>query len=206
MTKTPKSHKKTVIGLSAFALAMLGAGFSFKPLYKKFCQVTGFGGTIQVAERASMQVLEREILVRFDANTAPELPWEFKPEVPSVRVKLGQNVLAHYTATNMSAAPIVGTATYNVAPVKAGPFFSKLECFCFTEQRLEPGESVKMPVLFFVDPLMEESTRMSEVKTITLSYTFHAVKTPSEGEVFSTVDREHRLQDLEKFGIEGSKT
>lgn len=167
---------KTVIPLVVLGLAMLGLGFASKPLYDTFCKVTGYGGTTGTADALSTTTVDREIKIRFDANTRSDLNWSFKPVDNAMTVKLGQNGLAFYTATNHGHTASVGTASYNVTPIKAAPYFSKIQCFCFTEQKLEAGESVRMPVLFFVDPLMAEDPRLDEIKTITLSYTFHAVQ------------------------------
>ena len=193
-------HRKTGMILTGLALAMLCLGFASKPLYDTFCRVTGYGGTTRVAENASTTVLERKITVRFDANTRSDLYWSFKPEQVSMQVNIGQNVLAFYTAKNNSDEVLVGTASYNVSPIKAAPYFSKLECFCFTEQRLEPGETVRMPVLFFVDPLIAEDERLDEIKTITLSYTFHNVENPGE-DAYTSVQREKRLQEIQGLDL-----
>jgi len=194
-------NRKVVLSLCVTALAMLGLGFASKPLYDTFCRVTGYGGTTRVAEQMSETIAEREIKVRFDANVASDLGWTFKPDDVAITVKLGQNALAYYTATNDTKYPIVGTASYNVSPIKAAPYFSKLECFCFTEQRLEPGETVSMPVLFFVDPEMENDKRLDEIKTITLSYTFHLAPNPSEDAV-RTAQRQSQLDKLEALKLE----
>ncbi|PHS39739.1 MAG: cytochrome c oxidase assembly protein [Robiginitomaculum sp.] len=197
MTGKPKnSNRKVVLSLSATALAMLGLGFASKPLYDAFCRVTGYGGTTRVAESVSTEILERQIKVRFDANVASGLGWTFKPDDVAMTVKLGQNALAYYTARNDTNAAIVGTASFNVTPIKAAPYFSKIECFCFTEQKLEPGEQVSMPVLFFVDPEMNKDWRLDEIKTITLSYTFHRVKSPSE-DANTALQRRAQLEKLE---------
>ncbi len=197
---TPVSYRKTSWLLGGMALAMLGLGFASKPLYDTFCKVTGYAGTTRVAEIASDTILDRKITVRFDSNTRSDLPWTFKPEEVSVTVNVGQNVLAFYKAKNDSQYPVVGTASYNVSPIKAAPYFSKLECFCFTEQRLEPGEEVRMPVLFFVDPLINEDERLDEIKTITLSYTFHNVDNPGEG-AYTAAEREIRLKEIQELGL-----
>jgi len=194
------NNKKTLMGLSILALAMLSLGFASKPLYDTFCRITGYGGTTRVAEVASQTMLDRQITVRFDANINPELDWTFKPQNIAMSVKLGENALAYYEAKNNTDTALVGTASYNVSPIKAAPYFSKLECFCFTEQRLEPGEAVKMPVLFFVDPLMAEDPRLDEIKTITLSYTFHKVETPGE-DALSTKDRDAKLKDIQALNL-----
>lgn len=195
------SNRKLVLSLSAAALAMLGLGFASKPLYDAFCRVTGYGGTTRVAEQMSETVVDREIKVRFDANVASDLGWTFKPDEVAMTVKLGQNALAYYSATNDTQYPIVGTASYNVSPIKAAPYFSKLECFCFTEQRLEPGESVSMPVLFFVDPLLAEDERLDEIKTITLSYSFHKVEQPSQ-DANTAVERQMQREKLEAIDLD----
>lgn len=200
-----KSNRKVVMSLSITAVAMLGLGFASKPLYDTFCRVTGYGGTTRVAEQMSDTVSDREIKIRFDANVASNLGWTFKPEETAFTVKLGQNALAYYQATNDTKYPIVGTASYNVSPIKAAPYFSKLECFCFTEQRLEPGESVSMPVLFFVDPEMENDKRLDEIKTITLSYTFHRVENPTEDAVGSA-GRQAQLDKLEAIELDVPET
>jgi len=194
-------NRKVVLSLCVTALAMLGLGFASKPLYDTFCRVTGYGGTTRVAEQMSETIAEREIKVRFDANVASDLGWTFKPDDVAITVKLGQNALAYYTATNDTKYPVVGTASYNVSPIKAAPYFSKLECFCFTEQRLEPGETVSMPVLFFVDPEMENDKRLDEIKTITLSYTFHLAPNPSEDAV-RTAQRQSQLDKLEALKLD----
>ncbi len=185
---------------SAIAVSMLGLGFASKPLYDTFCRITGFGGTTRVAQAKSQTMLARTVTVRFDANTRSDLSWSFKPQQVSMDVKLGQNALAFYTAQNLSDETIVGTASYNVSPIKAGPYFSKLECFCFTEQLLKPGESVTMPVLFFVDPLLAQDKRMDEIKTITLSYTFHKVEDPG-ADALTTKDRDEKYQEITSIDL-----
>lgn len=196
----PNPHRKTGRLLASIAVAMLCLGFASKPLYDTFCKVTGYAGTTRVAEVASTTVLDRKITVRFDANTRSDLNWSFKPEDTSMTVNVGQNVLAFYTAKNLSKYPIVGTASYNVSPIKAAPYFSKLECFCFTEQRLEPGEEVRMPVLFFVDTLIAEDERLDEIQTITLSYTFHNVENPGE-DAYTSAERQARLVEIQGLGL-----
>jgi cytochrome c oxidase assembly protein subunit 11 len=189
------ANKRVVMISTAVVVGMMGLGFASKPLYDTFCRVTGYGGTTRVAEIASDTIIDRDILIRFDSNINSDLDWSFKPVENTMTVKLGQNALAFYTAKNMSDKPLVGTASYNVAPIKAAPFFSKLECFCFTEQRLEPGEEVRMPVLFFVDPEMAKNERFDDIKTITLSYTFHNVDAPTMA-ALTTADRTKKLEEL----------
>jgi len=153
-------------------VGMVGLAYAAVPLYRLFCQVTGFGGTPRIAEAAAAEAGERIIKVRFNADTAADLPWRFRPAQREVAVKVGETVLAYYRAENPSARAVTGQAAYNVTPLKAGPYFSKIDCFCFTEQRLEPGQSVDMPVSFFVDPSISDDPTLNDVTTITLSYTF----------------------------------
>lgn len=162
----------TGLVLSGLVVAMVGLGFASVPLYRLFCQVTGFGGTTQVAEALPETVSERVITVRFNADVDPELPWRFQPVERAVRVRVGAPGLAVYRAANLSAQAVTGTATFNVTPLKAGPYFTKVQCFCFDEQRLEPGQSVDMGVSFFIDPAIEDDRNLDEVRTVTLSYTF----------------------------------
>lgn len=174
---TPAAQKnKRMLGiLVLFVAGMVGASYAAVPLYKIFCQVTGFGGTTQVAAEESPVVLDRKMTVRFDA-TANGVPWSFQPVQRKVDLKVGESAVVYYRATNTSDRAVVGTATFNVTPLKAGQYFNKIECFCFTEQRLEPGQSVDMPVTFFVDPEIAQDRNLEEVKTITLSYTFFPVE------------------------------
>jgi cytochrome c oxidase assembly protein subunit 11 len=151
---------------------MAGLAYASVPLYRLFCQVTGFGGTTQVSGQAPGAVAGRMLTVRFDANVARDLPWRFEPEVAAVKVAVGENVLAYYRARNTSDVPVTGTATFNVTPHKAGPFFAKIECFCFAEQTLAPGEEMNMPVSFFIDPEILERPEAKDLGEITLSYTF----------------------------------
>jgi cytochrome c oxidase assembly protein subunit 11 len=163
------------------AACMVGLGFASVPLYRMFCQVTGFGGTTQVANESDAAIAERlassagtpPISIRFDANTSSGMPWTFKPVHTSDSVQIGVRDLAFFTAKNNSSVPITGTATFNVEPEQAAPYFNKIQCFCFTEQTLQPGEEVRMPVLFYVDPAALDDPNMEGVEQITLSYTFH---------------------------------
>jgi cytochrome c oxidase assembly protein subunit 11 len=156
---------------------MLALAYASVPLYEMFCRVTGFGGTPIVAQAGDRQLLDRTVKVRFDSNVDPNLPWRFQPLEREIKVQLGEEKLVFYRATNVSQRPIVGTATYNVTPEPAGPWFNKVQCFCFNEQLLQPGQSVDMPVVFFVDPDMDKDRRYDNVRTITLSYTFFEAKT-----------------------------
>lgn len=148
--------------------------FAAVPLYQLFCQVTGYGGTTQRAEQVGDEVIDRFVTVRFDSNIASDLAWDFRPVQDRVRVQIGEPAQVYYTATNNSDRPTTGMATFNVAPAVAGSYFMKVECFCFTEQTLQPGESVEMPILFYVDPSIADDTTLDYVDMITLSYTFYA--------------------------------
>ncbi|UVK44337.1 cytochrome c oxidase assembly protein [Mesorhizobium sp. AR07] len=155
---------------------MIGMAYAAVPLYKMFCQATGYGGTTQRAEKQyAGRVLDREITVRFDANIAG-VPWDFQPVQRSMTMKIGETVQAHYQATNKFDHPVTGRATFNVQPELAGPYFNKVECFCFTDTTLKPGETLDMPVLFYVDPDIVNVPELKDVKTITLSYTMFPVE------------------------------
>jgi len=176
-----RRHRATALWCAALVAAMVGAAYASVPLYRLFCQVTGFDGTPRIASAPSMQVLDKTVDIRFDANVAPGLAWRFEPVNTTLQVKIGENVLAFYRASNLSDRPLRGMATYNVLPEQAAPFFNKLECFCFKEQLLEPGQSVEMPVSFFVDPQMVGDKDAGGVTHITLSYTFYPVTPPQPG-------------------------
>jgi len=166
------SNARTALLLSGLVCGMVGLAFASVPLYRLFCQVTGFGGTTQVASEMPQAVGERIITVRFNADVNPALPWRFQPEVREVALKVGEPGLVFYRAENLSSRPVNGTATFNVTPLKAGQYFNKVACFCFEEQRLEPGQAIDMGVSFFVDPAILDDPGLDEVTTITLSYTF----------------------------------
>ena len=166
-----RHNSVTVLSLAAVVAGMAGLSFASVPLYRLFCQATGLGGTTQRAAAAPRAVADAIITVRFDAATAPDLGWEFRPLTKELRVHPGEQHEVFYRAVNRSAAPVSGTATYNVTPAKSGIYFDKLQCFCFTEQRLLPGESRDMGVTFFVDPDVLRDKDTSDVRTITLSYT-----------------------------------
>ena len=163
--------------LAGVATGMLALAYAASPLYDMFCRATGFAGTPVVAVAGDRPLLSRTVQVRFDSNVDPNLPWRFQPLEREVKVRLGEEHLTHYRVTNVSQRPIVGTSTYNVTPEPAGPWFNKLQCFCFTEQLLMPGQSIDMPVVFFVDPEMDKDRRYDNVRTVTLSYTFYEAKT-----------------------------
>lgn len=171
------SSNRAVVLWCLGALTIMGSVTAASPtLYRLFCQVTGYGGTTQRAIAPSDHIVDRVITVRFDANVSPQLPWKFEPVQPTMDVKLGENALAFYRATNLSDKPVKGTAAFNVSPDTMGLFFSKIECFCFTEQTLQPGQSVEMPVTFFVDPKMLDDRDTRHLANITLSYVFYPVK------------------------------
>jgi cytochrome c oxidase assembly protein subunit 11 len=177
-----KSNVRTGITAAVIAVAMLALGFAAVPLYRIFCQVTGFAGTTQRATAGEAQAAEAAagqnaagatVSVRFDANIDPDLPWTFRPEQVTKTVKLGQRQMAFFYARNNSNVPVTGQASFNVSPDQTGGYFNKVQCFCFTEQTLQPGEEVHMPVLFFVDPSIAQDPDAAPVQQITLSYTFH---------------------------------
>jgi cytochrome c oxidase assembly protein subunit 11 len=159
---------------------MVGLSFAAVPLYRLYCQVTGYAGTTQRAEKASETVLDRTLTVRFDSNVAADLPWTFEPQQHKLEVKIGENMLAFYKATNNSERAITGTAVFNVAPEAVGLYFNKVQCFCFTEQRLEPGQTVDMPVSFYVDPGFVKDDDTKGLTELTLSYTFYPVEKPQK--------------------------
>lgn len=176
-----RNNARTGLYAALLAAAMLGLGYASVPLYRIFCQVTGFGGTTQraslseaiAAEFAGKQVAGATVSVRFDANVDPDMPWTFRPEQVTQTVKLGERQMAFYYARNNSDVPVTGTASFNVSPVQTGQYFNKVQCFCFTEQTLQPGQEVQMPVLFFVDPKIKDDPNAAPIEQITLSYTFH---------------------------------
>lgn len=174
-TPPSRGQKITAFALTGVVAGMLAMTYAAVPLYRLFCQVTGYGGTTQVASEAPREVLDRSVTVRFNADIATGLPWKFEPMQRDMTVQVGETGLAFYRAQNMTDRPIVGMATFNVTPDKAGQYFNKIHCFCFDQQRLEPGQSVDMPVTFFVDPSMAKDRGMNDVYYITLSYTFFPV-------------------------------
>jgi cytochrome c oxidase assembly protein subunit 11 len=170
------SNRTVVLSCVAALLTMGAATWAAVPLYRMFCQVTGYGGTPMRADQAPTNVSDRTIIVRFDANVVPGMPWDFQPAQRTLELKIGENALAFYKAHNTSNETVKGTASFNVSPDNAGAFFAKIECFCFTEQTLKPGESIDMPVTFFVDPDIAENGDLDTIREITLSYTFYAQK------------------------------
>ena len=175
MTAVADKNAKTGLRLALVALAMVALAFASVPLYRAFCQATGFGGTTQRAETAPGAVAG-EIGVRFDANIDSKLPWRFEPVQEKVRLHPGERTTIYYRATNLTARTTTGQAIFNVTPEETGPYFNKIACFCFTEQALKPGESVMMPVVFFVDPKILKDEDTKTIDEITLSYTFYPVE------------------------------
>ncbi|UWQ05423.1 cytochrome c oxidase assembly protein [Aliiroseovarius crassostreae] len=172
--------QKTAAKMVGVVIVMGSLAWASVPFYDWFCRVTGFGGATSVAEQGSDVVLDQEILVRFDASLERGMPWEFKPVQHDMRIRIGETGLAFYEAYNPTDRPIAGTASYNVAPYAAGGFFTKIDCFCFEQQVLQPGERVTMPVTFYVDPELTKDREGKFVKAITLSYTFHETDLPEE--------------------------
>lgn len=171
---TRRKNKRVLAGLLLVVIGMVGLAYASVPLYRLFCQVTGFGGTTQRAETLTdVPVLDRTVTVRFNADVDVRLPWAFEAPAEPVQVRLGEPALVSYRARNLDARPVVGTAVFNVTPLKAGAYFTKVECFCFTEQRLAGGAEMDMPVYFYVDPALAEDAALDRVETITLSYTLY---------------------------------
>lgn len=178
---TPDANKNRRVALisAAVVVGMVGLAYASVPLYQLFCQVTGFGGTTQRAEAAPEKTVDRRMTILFDANTAGSLPWTFEPVQRSLEVKVGEESFAYYRATNNSDHAITGSAVFNVTPDTTGAYFNKIECFCFTQQTLKPGQSVEMPVSFFIDPAIVEDRGLDNINTITLSYTFYPSDEPN---------------------------
>ena len=181
-------NRKTMLGLAGLGVFMLGMSFAAVPLYDLFCRVTGYGGTTSVSDTAPDVILDREVTVRFAASVDRGMPWSFRPVDNSMTVRIGETGLAFYEATNPTDRPVAGTASFNVTPFSAGGHFTKIACFCFTEQVLQPGETVKMPVTFYVDPSIMEDEEAALVHTITLSYTFHETDLPEAAAAPQDVD------------------
>jgi cytochrome c oxidase assembly protein subunit 11 len=172
----------------AFVAVMVSAAYAAVPLYNWFCRSTGFGGTPQIATAAPSHIIDRKLKVRFDANTAGGLPWRFEPEQGSMEVRIGEVVTMNYKVVNESARETAGVASYNVSPPTVGAYFSKINCFCFTEQRLKAGEARDMTVVFFVDPALAKDAEQDGLDTITLSYTMYPVRQPETPRVEPRVE------------------
>jgi cytochrome c oxidase assembly protein subunit 11 len=169
-------NKRVAFMATGLVVAMVGLAYASVPLYRLFCQVTGFGGTTQIADASQAKPSSSDISIRFDANVSSDLGWTFRPKQTTMTVKIGEPTMAYYTATNASSETVTGTALFNVTPPEAGIFFNKVECFCFTEQTLKPGETVDMPVQFFVDAALLEDADTKSIREITLSYSFYPAK------------------------------
>jgi cytochrome c oxidase assembly protein subunit 11 len=172
--------QRTLAALSLLVITMGALGWAAVPFYNWFCRVTGYAGTTGVAEAGSDVVLDKTIRIRFDSSLERGMEWQFRPEQREMELKLGETGLAFYEAYNPTDRPIAGTASYNVAPYSAGGYFIKIDCFCFTEQVLQPGERVSMPVTFYVDPDITQDKDAKFAKSITLSYTFHETALPED--------------------------
>jgi cytochrome c oxidase assembly protein subunit 11 len=175
-SKLDRSNRRIALLCAVFFASMVGAAFASVPLYDLFCRATGYGGTTRVASAAPDRTSARHIKVRFDANVAPDLPWEFTPELRERNVALGETVLVNFKVKNISDRKTWGTASYNVTPELVGSYFAKLQCFCFTQQSLNAGETMNMPVVFFVDPALNDNADLNKTGSMTLSYTFFATK------------------------------
>lgn len=179
-----RRNRRAAIMAVCFALGMLGMGYAAVPLYRIFCEATGFGGTtmkVSEAQAAAIAVTDKQITVRFDSNVSSALPWRFKPENPTEKITIGARDMAAFVAENLSSKPVTGTATFNVTPVQAGRYFAKVQCFCFTEQTLQPGEKVRMPVIYYVDPAILTDPETKDIEEITLSYTFYPLDQANKG-------------------------
>jgi cytochrome c oxidase assembly protein subunit 11 len=180
---TTTANRRVALGLVALTATMVGLTFAAVPLYRLFCQATGYGGTPVRAAAPSASTTDRVISIRFDGSVSSGLNWSFSPVENRIDVKIGENRLAFYKAVNHSSRPVTGTATFNVTPEIAGSYFNKVDCFCFTEQTLAPGQAVDMPVSFFIDPAILEDPAVRGVAEITLSYTFFEVNRPGQAAV-----------------------
>lgn len=169
-------NRRTVLACSAAALAMTGLSFAAVPLYNLFCKVTGFAGTPMVGTAATGKTSERIVSVAFDANVAPALGWRFEAERTQIKAQVGVTQTVFYKITNTSSRPMTGIATYNVQPNQSGAYFVKIQCFCFTETTLQPGETLEAPVVFYIDPEIELNRELASLKSITLSYTYFPSK------------------------------
>jgi len=171
-----RRHHAVALSCAVFVAAMVGVAYASVPLYNWFCRTTGFGGIPLIAKESPAAPIARRITVRFDGNVAGGLPWTFAPEKNEIEVAVGETVLAHYVAKSLGNRETVGIASYNVSPPEAAGYFNKIQCFCFTDQKLEPGERVDMPVVFFVDPAIDQDADFKSLREITLSYTFFPSK------------------------------
>lgn len=180
--KKPNLRRDVIVAgiCGVVAAMMVGAAYASVPLYSWFCRTTGFGGTTQVAVAAPGKVLGRMINVRFDSNVAPGLPWKFEPEQNEIHIHIGEVATVHYKVTNMAAREITAQAGYNVTPPQVGAYFTKINCFCFTQQTMKAGETREMTVVFYVDPSLVKDSDQDRLDTITLSYTFYRIPNPEK--------------------------
>jgi cytochrome c oxidase assembly protein subunit 11 len=176
--RRPKSDILIAAACGVFVAFMIGMAYAAVPLYSWFCKTTGFGGVPQISNLAPERISDRKVTVRFDANVGPGLPWRFEPERTSIEVRLGEVVTVFYKVANLSERETAGQAAYNVAPPTAGAYFTKINCFCFTEQHLGPNEKREMAVVFYVDPELIKDSEQDDLNTITLSYTFYPLRLP----------------------------
>jgi cytochrome c oxidase assembly protein subunit 11 len=174
------SHEAIALCCIVFVVTMVGAAYAAVPLYNWFCRTTGFGGTPIIAKEAPSAPIARKITVRFDGNVTGGLPWVFGPDTTTTVVRIGETKLFHYSAKSYGSKETEGVASYNISPPEAAGYFNKLQCFCFTNQKLAPGEKLDMPVVFFIDPAIDKDPEFRTLDTITLSYTFFPVKKPSK--------------------------
>ena len=184
------------LSITAVACLMLGLSFAAVPLYQLFCRATGYGGTTQVATEPPTNLGNRTLTVRFDTNVASDLPWSFVPEENSLRVRTGETKTVFFKVTNHAKQELTGLASYNVAPEAAGSWFNKISCFCFSELRVSPGETIELPVVFFLDPALEREATMAGVESVTLSYTFFAAKKakPATAKPFAASEEKGKAQ------------
>ncbi|WP_112945802.1 MULTISPECIES: cytochrome c oxidase assembly protein [unclassified Rhizobium] len=191
--RKPRNNSAVVFMCLAFVFGMGAASYAAVPLYRMFCQLTGYNGTTQRVEQASSVILDRKMRVTFDANVAPGLDWEFKPVEREVNPRIGETIQVNFTAVNKSDKPSRGQAVFNVTPGEAGVYFNKVQCFCFNETELKPGEKLEMPVVFYIDADIVKAVESKDIHTVTLSYTFY----PKEGPK-PVASREDGTQTLEK--------
>jgi cytochrome c oxidase assembly protein subunit 11 len=186
----PEKNRRVAFAVLSVFAGMVGLAYASVPLYRAFCQATGFGGTTQRADAAPNAATDKYLTVRFDANTAGSLGWKFQPVQSVMKVKIGEQNIAHYNATNLTDKETTGSAIFNVSPAEAGAYFNKIQCFCFTKQTLKAGESADLPVVFFVDPAILDDPDSKSVSEITLSYTFFPADKP---DTVSTVEKPAKL-------------
>lgn len=191
-----QKNRRTFAILAGLGIAMVILTFASVPLYRLFCQITGFGGTVRQAQASHLAISDRIVRIRFTANVDKNMPWQFQPKQQIESVRIGERRLAAYEAYNPTSYPITGTAVFNVTPHKAGPYFSKIQCFCFTEQTLQPGERKTLPVNFYVDPDIAQDKSLDDVKEIVLSYTFYL-----SPQAIQNTGAEHVTRELHSNGV-----